>query len=122
MLFRSVFDGDSSYFDQETSAANGVRVVFTAANETADSRILKLVNDYGDIYEYTVVSDDREVRRGAKLAGAKVISVADFAGVKRRRILGDERTGSEEVSDKNMLSPGLKRAINESLMREWGID
>lgn len=117
--FYVVFDGDSSVAGRAHDAAHGVRAIYSRSGETADAVILDLVRERHDAQEIIVVSDDQEVMRGARAMRASVMSCATFAG-----FLGQPKAQacreSTPAGDK-ALSPAEEKAINDALMREWGL-
>jgi len=117
-----VFDGDSSVSSDLPAyqRSPGIRILFTETGEKADSRILALVDENIARAVCTVVSDDGEVRRKAKLLGAEVVPVPEFYDTKVRRRKSVESESQE--NGKSFLRPHEERAITESLRKEWGID
>jgi len=75
-----VFDGDSSVLGARSQVARGIRVVCTKTKESADDRILNLIEQGHGTGEYVVVSDDNKVCQGSRRLDAKVISVSEFYG------------------------------------------
>ena len=71
--FTVVFDGRGA--GGRGTGVAGVSVIFSSARETADRVLARLAVDGG-----AVVSNDREVRRAAKQAGAISVSADDFLG------------------------------------------
>lgn len=72
-----VFDG-SEPRPGEVSAPRGVRVVFTAGGQSADERIVELLEDLGSDVPALVVSSDRQVRADCAALGANVTAAASF--------------------------------------------
>lgn len=115
-----VFDGDSSVPGISETPVRGVRVVFTRTGESADSHILNLVSGSMDVSRYLVVSDDAEVASGARARGAEVKSVAGFLSMVMAR--RQAAAGAGTTDEKEKLSSEEERALNEELMKEWGLD
>jgi predicted RNA-binding protein with PIN domain len=80
--FTVVFDGTRG--GGRIHGGVGVTVIFSSAQKTADAVLIERAGP-----EVTVVSDDRDVVDGAQHAGARALSVQQFAtkirGVERRR-------------------------------------
>ena len=115
--FIVVFDGDSSVSPFSNDAYRGVHIIYTMTNVTADSKIISIVEDMARPADAVVVSDDREVVRGCKTAGAEVSSVNHFAATLRH--------GSGSGTDagaKHNLSPAQRNQITNDLKREWGVE
>ena len=72
-----VFDGARERV-MAASATRGVRVVFTASDQTADERIVEIVSSLGPDQPVAVVSSDREVRDDCEALGANVIASGAF--------------------------------------------
>lgn len=117
--FWLVFDGQGMPGGEGAQGGRGVRVMYSAGGETADERILHLIEEVGRYSSFVVVSDDAAVARGARVLNAETMSVMSFYGTLRkgRRQRGSESEGS---ADKD-LSPEEKHSITESLKREWGL-
>jgi predicted RNA-binding protein with PIN domain len=119
-LFIAVFDGDSGVVGGQRSAGQGVRVVYSATGESADDRILKILHEFGDDFDYVVVSDDREVMQRAKLLGADLMSASDFGSfLSTQRGRGGKGRKAKPLSD-DALPPHEAKAITDSLRRLWG--
>lgn len=110
-----VFDGNSSICRSGDDLLNGcVRVIYTRTGETADERIVKIVNERRETCAFCVVSDDVEVIRQTRTLGAKPMSVREF-GEKIKR--GKSSKACE--GDKTGLSASDREMITESLRRIW---
>jgi len=72
-----VFDGARERV-MAASATRGVRVVFTASDQTADERIVEIVSSLEANQPVVVVSSDREVRDDCEALGANVIASGAF--------------------------------------------
>jgi len=119
--FYVVFDGDSSVAPGGSNPAPGVNVIYSRSHETADERIVELVEERRPDCEYTVISNDRYVRDKAREARATVMSVQEFcATLGRTRRQGTGGAGSSG-SEKADLTPGQEKAITDSLRQEWGV-
>jgi predicted RNA-binding protein with PIN domain len=119
--FIVVFDGDSSVSPFGSEAYRGVQIIYTMTNVTADSKIISLVDYMVNPADATVVSDDREVMRSCRTAGAEISSVRSFVGTLRHTDdTGKNRTG--ETGPKDNLSPAQRNQITNDLKREWGVD
>jgi len=122
-LFIAVFDGDSGVMAGQSSAGPGVRVVYSATGESADDRILAILHEFGERFDYVVVSDDRYVINRAKLLGAAIMSSSAFGAFlsarDRRGPAAKGRAAAAREGD-DALSPDESREITESLLRLWG--
>lgn len=115
-----VFDGDSSVLGARSQVARGVRVVCTKTKESADDRILNLIEQGHGAGEYVVVSDDNKVCQGSRRLDAKVISVSEFYGTLTTKRKLEQKIPRDDT--KASLSPKEEKEITESLKKEWGID
>lgn len=127
-LFVVVFDGDSSVAGGHSSAGPGVRVVYSPSGQAADDRILEILREFGERFDYVVVSDDRYVTGKAVQLGAAVMTSSAFGAV-----LGGDRSptaatgggahakGRRRAADvDDTLPPDTANTITESLRRLWG--
>lgn len=120
--FIVVFDGDSSVSPFSNDSYRGIRIIYTATGETADSRIIALVEDMARPRDAVVVSDDGEVMRKCGMAGADIISVRKFVGTIRHRNDTASSRGPSSGGDDNELTPSQRNQITNDLRREWGIE
>ncbi len=122
-LFFVVFDGDSTVHGEDVGGAPGVRMIFTRSGESADDRILQLVQERESISRCIVVSDDLYVTRGSKGQATEIMTANQFLAVLRETVPGDETRGgpSPAGNDKSGLTPAQTKAINDELMRAWGL-
>jgi predicted RNA-binding protein with PIN domain len=120
-LFCVVFDGDSGVSGGLRSAGGGIRVFFSKSGQTADDRLLAIVNEFGPQFTYTVVSDDRYVRDKARLLGAAVLSCQAFSTTLHE--VEAARTSRERqrsgLVDGAKVSPDAGARITEELRRLW---
>ncbi len=72
-----VFDGEGDR-TVATARGRGVRVVYTAAGETADERIAGIVAALDPATPVAVVTSDREVRDACEALGANVVAAGVF--------------------------------------------
>ncbi len=126
-LFMVVFDGDSSVCGGQGAVAPGIRVEYSASGESADNRILRLLREFGERFDYTVVSDDRDVANRSSRMGASVITATDFgtmlgaAGTESGglRHTGRHPSASRSRDEEDTLPPDQASDITESLRRLW---
>ena len=121
-LFCVVFDGDSGVGGGLQSAGAGIRVFFSRSGQSADDRLLAILDEFGPQFAYTVVSDDRYVRDKARRLGAAVTGCLAFAakldtveqarGARNRR-----RTGT--MPGETKLDPSTASQITDALRRLW---
>ncbi len=120
-LFCVVFDGDSSVSGGLQSAGAGIRVFFSRSGQTADDRLLAILEEFGPQLAYTVVSDDHYVRDKARLHGAAIMSSTAFAAKldaveQARRGRVDRRTGA---GDGRKVDAQTASKITDELRRLW---
>jgi predicted RNA-binding protein with PIN domain len=106
-----VFDGSTEVLAQKST--HRYEIIFTK-NESADSKIKKLVSNAKNPKEIVVVSDDREIAFFIRAAGAKPLSVNEFMGK------------NEETFKKDRIEPVERKLtytemskINEELKKIW---
>jgi predicted RNA-binding protein with PIN domain len=115
-----VFDGDSSVFGDSEGAAPGVTAIYSRSGETADDRILQLLDEQPRDCDCVVVTDDAEVAGRSRQRGADVLSVGQF--------IGPAPSGPRNPlpaaggDDKNSLSAAEQQEINRELIRRWGVE
>ena len=114
-----VFDGDSTVRGMDHMAAAGVEMIFTRSGETADDRILAILDQRIADCDCTVVSNDVFVKSQSRLRKATIVSAAAFAGMSTAG--GRETSLSPDSDPKNRLSAAARHAIDEELRREWGV-
>ncbi len=122
-LFCVVFDGDSGVGGGLRSACAGIRVYFSRSGQTADDRLLAILDEFGPHFQYTVVSDDHYVRDKARLLGANICDCSGFAdtldhverkrGERNRRRMGSGHDGGGKVD------PATASQITDELRRLW---
>ncbi len=124
-LFVVVFDGNSAFNGDQSSAGPGVRVMYSASGESADDRILEVVREFGERFDYVVVSDDRYVTGSARQLGAAPMKTKAFTGwLDRNPHLNDKHKSvspgklKPEVHE-DALPPGEADQITASLRRLW---
>lgn len=127
-LFVVVFDGDSSVVGGYSSAGPGVRVVYSPSGQAADDRILEIIREFGDRFEYVVVSDDRYVAGKAVQMGASAMTSTAFGTVLGGKGAGTAATGQgrgtgrharPRADEDDTLPPQTANDITESLRRVW---
>lgn len=104
-----VFDG---YPPENVNSSGSISAVFSR-KESADEKIKRILESYGNTRNIVVVSDDNEVKFFSKSAGAKVLSVAEFMNPKKKE--QDRRESSSE----NELSFTQMENINKELRKIW---
>ncbi|MFC1498178.1 NYN domain-containing protein [Verrucomicrobiota bacterium] len=112
--FIIVFDGRSQFSGMGSMSEKNIRVIFTEDGETADERIINIIQAYGGSRRYIAVSNDNFVKRGASLEGAQIMSVREFLNSFKKGVISKKNTLEEE------LTPAQKKTINDELMKEWG--
>lgn len=115
--FVIVFDGDSSVVGGNAESAPGVRSIYTKSGETADERIVEILNDHAHGFQCAVVSDDGYVIRNMRGTNVEVMTVKTFHEMARRKA-----GGSGSLEGKTGLSEAQEKEITDSLKRVWGTD
>lgn len=119
--FIVIFDGDSSVSPFSSDSFRGIRIIYTQTSETADSRIIDLVRSATRPQDFVVVSDDGEVYRKSRAAGAKALSVREFVNTARPSNAGSSSSsGCDQGDDK--LSPAEQNRITRDLARIWNVE
>lgn len=119
--FIVVFDGDSNASPFSSDAFKGVRIIYTPTGETADSRIVELVRSSTRPQDFVVVSDDGEVFRKSRAAGAKTLSVREFVNTGRpSNGTAGSHSGNDDSDGK--LSPAQQNQITRDLARIWNVE
>ncbi|MFU8780823.1 MAG: NYN domain-containing protein [Kiritimatiellia bacterium] len=121
-LFCVVFDGDSGVTGGLRSAGAGVRVFFSRSGQTADDRLLAILEEFGPSFVYTVVSDDHYVRDKARVLGASVLSCRVFSDtlqVIEAARASRSRRHSGSAADGAKVSPDAAARITDELRRLW---
>ena len=121
-LFCVVFDGDSGVSGGLRSAGAGIRVFFSRSGQSADDRLLAILDEFGPQFAYTVVSDDHYVRDKARILGANICDCASFADKLdavelARGQRNASRKGSAHASRK--VDPATAAQITDELRRLW---
>lgn len=105
-----VFDGYSGISDKNIET--DIRVVFSR-NESADERIRRIVENFGNPKNLIVISDDNEIKFFARAVGAKAVSVEDFFGAKLNSQV------KKRVNEDLELNFSQKHKITEELKKLW---
>ena len=95
-------------------SAQQYKIVFSYPGK-ADEVILRELGRFRNKTEVVVVSDDREIRTGAKSQGARICRVSEFI---RRKQTRSKTSSQAESSDKEISYP-LQREITEELRKIW---
>lgn len=106
-----VFDGRRGLAQPIQSTV--VDVIFTL-DETADDRIIRIVQQSANSRNYVVVTDDRGLQYTVRAAGAKLCSVKSFL----ERLKGASPKGGTSSSSK-VISKDAAEKINEELKSLW---
>ena len=95
-----VFDGsDVAASASRFRSSRCVRVVFSDAGQTADSRILEELDGHPRPAECTVITSDRALAKAARERGAKVVGVEEFIAAMERRAKARQTRGSQPAAD-----------------------
>jgi predicted RNA-binding protein with PIN domain len=97
--FTVVFDGADA--GGRAGGGSGVTVIFSSARESADHVLSRMAREGG-----AVVSNDREVRRAASLAGAVVVTTDQFlARLDQARALPAEAKADDDGEEEAPRGP-----------------
>ncbi len=118
-LFCVVFDGDSAVVGGQSAGGAGIRVFFSRSGQTADDRLLHIIEEFGPAFAYTVVSDDRYVQEKARLLGADIVSCRAFA-TKLDVVGAVQRRTQQRMEEEQKVSPSEAAQITAELRRLWG--
>ena len=83
-----VFDGrkDRGPWDSEVSSDfPGIKVLFSDPGQTADDKIIELLEDFKSTQKCVVVSNDNYVANNARAFGVRVVSVQTFDAAVREK-------------------------------------
>lgn len=119
--FWVVFDGGKDSSGSHMPTLPGIHALFTRGGESADDRILSMLDMPHGRREMVVVSDDRTVQTGARARGARTLAVSEFLALTQPRS-GPKTPGPRETPDEHPLSPSQQAEINQALIREWGLE
>ncbi|MBI5149938.1 MAG: NYN domain-containing protein [Candidatus Omnitrophica bacterium] len=111
-----VFDGRLDVWSA-AAGTSSVRIVF-AQGESADDKIVRTVEEAAHRKNVVVVTDDRALQRGVRALGAKVSSVADFAGKGRPARESSGGQPRKPEAGKN-ISKTLEYKITSELAKVW---
>ena len=115
-----VFDGKSAYRDLSQPTPPKIKIVFSETPETADEKIVEILEGLSREKDKCVVSDDNFVRNHAKAYAARAVSVAEFERLTHpTQTRASQRTSSEGGAGK--LTPKqadeITRAYKKHLSR-----
>jgi predicted RNA-binding protein with PIN domain len=103
-----VFDGQAGVIgDWRGASHRSIRVIFTEG-ESADDRILKLIEGENELSQTVIVTDDRELSYRARQRRAKTLPVKEFLAKRKR-----------EESPPPDLDPDEAREITQQLAKLW---
>jgi predicted RNA-binding protein with PIN domain len=115
-----VFDGKSEFQDIPQINLSKVELVFSETGEGADERIVLILEKLPKQAKKCVISDDNFGRNHARVYGARVVAVSEFA-----RFLNPEnkikRTGQTPQENNRGLSPEIARNITEAYRKHLGL-
>ena len=109
-----VFDGRSDVWGP--SAPSLVRVVFTQG-ESADEKIIALVEETGHKKNIVVVTDDRSLQYAARALGAKVSGVRAFLG--RGKVPAGMAGTLKRPDAGKHISKTLEHKITSEMTKIW---
>ncbi|MBI4707282.1 MAG: NYN domain-containing protein [Candidatus Omnitrophica bacterium] len=89
--------------------------IIFSGEDSADKKIMRMVELSQSPKNIVVVSDDREIKFFVKSCGATALGIEDFVAAKDRR----ERNKKESEAVKNDLSYSQMHKINEELKKVW---
>ena len=109
-----VFDGKSAYRDLPQHAPAKIKIVFSETPETADEKIVEILEGLSGERDKCVVSDDNFVRNHAKAYAARVVSVAEF-----ERLTQQTKTRPGKMSPSDGLADKLTPKQAEEITRAY---
>jgi predicted RNA-binding protein with PIN domain len=117
-LFYIVFDGQSGVVGNDYQPGAGIRTVYTNTGETADTRILTMIEELSSTATITVVSDDNFVRTHSHALDAIIMSASDFFATPT----ANRSARQQNHANEKKLTPKQIKDINASLKDEWNIE
>lgn len=117
--FYVVFDGDSSVLPNAVSPSSEIVVIFTKTKQTADEKIIQLLEEYNKNFRYIVVSADQFVVQNAKKRGATIMHPSEFYSVLSRSKHRKPSADDKFSGDKNHLTPAEEKDITDDLRKIW---
>jgi predicted RNA-binding protein with PIN domain len=116
-----VFDGRSEFHDLPQPQIQKIEIIFSSTNETADERIIEVLQSFSHKKDITrVVSDDNFVRNQARSHRVKGISIQEFHHL-TNPIKKFKKNSSKVDCDKSNLNGNLASDITEAYKKELGI-
>lgn len=113
-------DGDEdTIFNKEIR--NKIMCIFSSRGSTADSEIIKYIEN-NPANNYVVVTDDMELKKRARLLHAKVINCDDFAELCKEaaEVVNTSKEGTENISYFHLKrNPQISNEEVEKLYREF---
>jgi len=104
-----VFDGSPDVNPMRQRKSSVAEVIFTKG-KTADEMILKMIEQSSSPKRIVVVTDDKELKFGAKALNANAIAVKDFIGRhKKKRV---------KVQPKLLEKPSLGSKVSQEIIEE----
>ncbi len=117
-LFYIVFDGQSGVVGNDYQPGTGIRTIYTNTGETADTRILTMIDELSATAAITVVSDDNFVKTHSRAREATIMSASNFFTTPTANRSARQQRHSNEKN----LTPKQIKDINASLKNEWNIE
>ncbi len=115
-----VYDGRGTIGAEDTNGV--IKIIFTPAGESADTRIKRLIDDSTSTSRLKIVSSDLSIRQYAKLSGVETVSSEDFlkelaTTLDKRaqpapRLGNPKRLGDDRVTDK-------PATLSDADLEEW---
>ena len=102
-----VFDGRAEIGPSQAGGSAAVKILYSARPQSADDLIIRIVEKDPEARGITVVSSDNQVAGRARLAGASVLSSAEF--ISRLRKVKGTRESKEEKPDR----------LSEEEVKDW---
>lgn len=115
--FMIIYDGNDAV--RGGGESGQVRAAFSRGEEDADAHLIRCVRESSDPRSIVVISDDNQVANNARVHGAKVLRAQELQALVKKRGRGMPKRRDGDDDPKRIPN---KRAINESLKKEWGID
>ena len=115
-----VFDGKSAYRDLSQHAPVKIKIVFSETPETADEKIVEILEGLSRERDKCVVSDDNFVRNHAKAYAARAVSVAEFERLTQQTKtrpgkMSPSDSGADKLTPKQAdeITRAYKKSIDE---------
>ena len=111
-----VFDGQSEYDGLPSGSRAGIEIVFTSG-ESADEKILEIIQDSRDTDSFIVVSNDNYISNNSRAMRTAVVPVSQFHGA----VFGEKRSNGSRTGSKSSLSAHAAQQITNEYRKYLGL-